>query len=472
MKFTVVGHAALYVECDGTTLLVDPWFFGSCYWRSWWHYPPLGEVRDEWLRPDYVFLTHHHFDHFHYPTLRRLSRDSHVVVPKMAVDFMAGEFADLGFRRVTELAHGETMALSSSLDIAAYQYGFDDSALVITDGNTVIADLNDCKIRGKPLEAITKRFGRPTFLMKSHSWAQAYPICYTAEQPGDLELVSRETYLGDFLGTVREMQPTYAMPFASMVCLLHPETRHLNKSLVTPIDVAEAFARSGITTSQLVVCNPGDTWDSRDGFGIADVDNYTDRDVRLAQLEVEVAPLIQKSLVDEAARELRYEDFASYFGEFLRALPPLANRVVRRPVVFEVGRAEKEYWILDFRSRTVTRAPVAPPDRANLVRIAPGVLADAIEKKIVYFVHISMRIEVELRPNGHHEDFFFWGLLAIWELGYMPARRITNSRALGAVWRRRSEVWEAGVSKLFARGPLVDRVTSNLMGDDERAAGA
>jgi UDP-MurNAc hydroxylase len=34
MRFTVVGHATLFVEGD-RTLLVDPWLFGSCYWRSW-----------------------------------------------------------------------------------------------------------------------------------------------------------------------------------------------------------------------------------------------------------------------------------------------------------------------------------------------------------------------------------------------------------------------------------------------------
>jgi UDP-MurNAc hydroxylase len=469
VKFTLVGHATLYVECEGTTLLVDPWLFGSCYWRSWWHYPPIGDVPDEWLAPDYVFLTHHHFDHFHYPTLRRLSRDTHIVVPKVAVDFMVGEFNTFGFRRITELPHGETMALSPSLDIAAFQYGFDDSALVITDGNTVVANLNDCKIRGRSLGEITKRFGRPTFLLKNYSWAQSYPICYTAEQPSDLELLSREDYLADFLQTVRDAQPTYAIPFASMVCLLHPETRHLNKSLVTPVDVAEAFDRSGITTTQLVRCNPGDSWDSRAGFSISDADYYADRDVRLAQLEADVAPIIEKSLAEEAARELRFDAFQAYFERFLGALPPFANRLIRRPIVFEAGAEAPEYWVLDFPTRSVSRSTTLPADRANLVRIPPGVLADAVDKQIVYFVHISMRIEIELRPNGHKEDLLFWGLLAIWELGYLPAGKVTNARTLSTAWRRRNEAWEAGFSKLFARGPLVNRMTSNLMSDDERA---
>ena len=116
-----------------------------------------------------------------------------------------------------------------------------------------------------------------------------------------------------------------------------------------------------------------------------------------------------------------------------------------------------------------------PADRANLVRIPPGVLADAIEKRIVYYVHISMRIEIELRPDGYKEDLLFWGILAIWELGYLPLRTMINPRAFGVAWRRRNEAWEAVFSKLFGRGPLVARMTSNLMSDEgrtERDSGA
>ncbi len=39
MKFTIVSHAGLLVESAGTSLMMDPWIVGSCYWRSWWNYP-------------------------------------------------------------------------------------------------------------------------------------------------------------------------------------------------------------------------------------------------------------------------------------------------------------------------------------------------------------------------------------------------------------------------------------------------
>ena len=63
-------------------MLIDPWLFGSCYWRSWWHYPPTMEPDAALLSPDFVYLTHHHFDHFHYPSMRRIDRNAEVLVAR------------------------------------------------------------------------------------------------------------------------------------------------------------------------------------------------------------------------------------------------------------------------------------------------------------------------------------------------------------------------------------------------------
>ena len=63
---------------------------------------------------------------------------------------MRSELADLGFRQVTELAHGLPMPLGDGLVVRSYQYGVDDSTLVVTHGETVIADFNDCRCEEPP----------------------------------------------------------------------------------------------------------------------------------------------------------------------------------------------------------------------------------------------------------------------------------------------------------------------------------
>lgn len=469
MRFTTLGHGGLFVEGDGRTLLVDPWLSGSCYWRSWWHFPPTGDPPAGALSPDFVYLSHHHFDHFHYPSMRRLDRRATVLMPRFGVDVMADEVRRLGFTDVRELRHGEVVELGEGLRAASFQYGFDDSALLVTDGRTTIADLNDCKVRGRALRELLDVFGRPTFLLKNHSWAQGYPNCYDAEDPADLEVLARDDYAADFLATVAEARPRYAVPFASMVCFLHPETRHLNQHVITPPEIASAFAARPVPGTEVVLLGPGDSWSDADGFELDPVDYYTDREKWLDELAELAAPAIARAAHAEAERPLTWAAFRAHFTAFLAALPPGASRLVPRPVVFRVASDDVPYWVVDFARQAVYRAARPPAERASIVTAPDGVLADALANRIVHFVHISMRLRVELRPGGVNEDFLFWGLLTIWELGYLPWTRLPFGRLAGAAWRRRRELWESVATRVLDRRPLAERLTANLMADADAA---
>lgn len=267
MKFTIIGHACLFIETGSETILVDPWLSGSCYWRSWWHFPPNTAIRPAVLEPDYIYLSHHHFDHFHYPSLRRLSRKARVLIPRFGLDIMRFELANLGFEDVTELPHGDVMKLTGGTRLASYQYGPDDSAFVVERDGVVLADLNDCKINGASARPLLREFRSPTFFFKSHSFAQAYPNCYTFADPADAQYMTRDDFVATFIGEAREMQPKYAIPFASMVAFLHPESRACNQYAVGPPEVVAAVNAPGaVPGSEAVLMIPGDTWDSHGGF--------------------------------------------------------------------------------------------------------------------------------------------------------------------------------------------------------------
>jgi UDP-MurNAc hydroxylase len=401
VKFTVVGHSCLFFETRAGSILVDPWLFGSAGWRSWWHYPP-SELRDEYLKPDWLYLTHHHPDHFHYPSMRRIDRSTRVLIPRFGVDTMRGEIARLGFGNVTELAHGQPCELARAVRVASYQYGFDDTAFVVQDGEHTVIDFNDCKMRGAPTRQILRDFGRPTFYLKGYSFAQGYPHCYSAEDPRDLELVSRETYLDDFVRTGCELGARYAIPFASMVAFLHPENFHVNERVIVPADVEKAFKRAVVSgklgDADLAPMSPGDSWDSEHGFCISERDWYSDRERRIAELAAEVRPTIERSLAAESSRKLEFTVFAGYFEPFTRALPPLVGRILlKRPIVFDLISAHPRYFVIHARQRRCYRAESAPVDRANLIRVSEGLLADAIEKRVVHFIHGSMRFRTTCR---------------------------------------------------------------------------
>ena len=471
MRFTIVGHAGLYVESGQTDLLVDPWLLGSCYWRSWWPFPPLDEIDPKWLTPRYIYISHHHFDHFHYPSLRRIHRDAHILVPRFGVDVMRRELAALGFENVTELPHGKPMDIGDGVTVRSFQYGVDDSTLVVTHGSTVIADLNDCKVRGWALRHMLSQTGPPTFLLKNYSAAQAYPGCYRAERAEDLGMISRDSYIVDFMQLTADSSPRYAVPFASMACFLHPETTARNAEIISPHDLEAAFAASPVAGAELVVMTPGDSWDEQAGFTLSRKDPFEQRDVTLARLQARAQPSIDASLAEEATRHATFERFARYFGRFVTALPPGLPRLFKRPVVFAGPDDTDPYWVIDIRRRRVYRSAALPRDWASLVRVPSGVLADAMSKRIVNFIHISMRLEIELNAGGVGTDFMFWGLLTVWELGYFPVRSLSMARVGSAAWARRREFLGMAWSQLSGKGSPAERMATTLMPSRTEAAG-
>ena len=472
MKFKVIGHSCLYAETSGPTILVDPWLLGSCYWRSWWHYPPVPDPPPpELLAADYVYLTHHHFDHFHFPSMRRIHRDAHVLVPKFGVPTLAEEVRSLGFHEVMEMPHGRVVQLTPEVRVASYQNGPDDSAFVIADGDQVLVDINDGKIRDRTLRTIREEFGRPTFVLKSYSFAQAYPVCYTADDPADLELISRDTYINDWILTMDVLEPRYAVPFGSMVAFLHPESRHLNPNLVVPSEVVDAYEarRPGSASrpgggTKAIQMDPGDTWDSETGFELAGFDWYTDKAKYLDELVAKVQPKLDAQAAAEEGVTLDYTTFSDYFQQFMKAFPPgmLGRFALKRPVVFHVPSSLLPYWVLDFKRRAVYRLSEPPPDTASIVTVSEAVLADAIDKRLVHVVHGSMRIKIHVRPGGAGDDVTFWGLVVPWELGYLPLQRSVGGRLAGVTWRRRDEWLEYLDALRGGGGTLFERLSDRF----------
>ncbi len=441
MKFTIIGHACLYIETGSETILVDPWLSGSCYWRSWWHFPPNTAIRPEFLEPDYIYLSHHHFDHFHYPSLRRISRKAHVFIPRFGVDIMRFELASLGFENVTELPHGDVLELTSGTRLGSYQYGPDDSALVVESDGVVLADLNDCKITGASVRLMLREFGQPTFFFKSHSFAQAYPNCYTFADSADAQYMTGEDFVATFVNEAREMRPKYAIPFASMVAFLHPESLHCNQYAVGPADVVAAVnAPGGVPGSEAVLMIPGDTWDSVSGFHLQANDYYTRRDEWIKRLAAENSEKIKAEELFESGIHVSFDQFEDFFGAFLRSLPPFIWLVLDKPLAFYIPGDAQPYWVLDFSSRSVNRAAATPANCAGVIRMNEAMLADAMAKNVVGFTHISMRLHIDLPAGGAPGDLLFWGLVTIGELGYLPLERMLNPRAIGVLWRRRAEV--------------------------------
>lgn len=115
LHITYIGHATLLIEMDGLRLLTDP-----ILRHQVWHLRRQQTMINElWYQKlDGVLISHLHWDHLDLPSLRRLDRDTLLIVPQGAAALLRGE----GFRRIKELQPGHTTRLKGATITATYAH--------------------------------------------------------------------------------------------------------------------------------------------------------------------------------------------------------------------------------------------------------------------------------------------------------------------------------------------------------------
>jgi L-ascorbate metabolism protein UlaG (beta-lactamase superfamily) len=101
---TYVGHATVRIDVDGTRLLTDPVLRGRVGLLARHGPTPLPRVTEG---VDAVLISHLHRDHADVGSLRRLGRETRLLVPPGSRRF----FERHGFAAVTELEPGESSAV-------------------------------------------------------------------------------------------------------------------------------------------------------------------------------------------------------------------------------------------------------------------------------------------------------------------------------------------------------------------------
>jgi UDP-MurNAc hydroxylase len=216
--FRTLSHAGLQVQAGGKELLCDPWLIGSCYWRSWWNYPPVPRSLVDSLSPDFIYLTHLHWDHFQGPSLRLFPRDTQMLIPYDRYDRMVRDLAEIGMRNVREVRHGERIELAPGLAIRSYHFSpfVTDSAVVIEAGDVVLVNANDAKLAGAPLRQLLSDYPSVDFCLRSHSSANPRACFHVTDEP-EVEVDDNEHYLRAFSLFIERVKPKFAIPFLQII---------------------------------------------------------------------------------------------------------------------------------------------------------------------------------------------------------------------------------------------------------------
>ena len=110
MDWLCLGHATWLCEAAGLRVLFDP-LLGPSHHGGVFEVVPRRTLVAEALRPDFIFVSHRHPDHFDVPSLRRLialDPEAVVVTPDALVAWAAKQ---LGARTVQVIAAGQRLEL-------------------------------------------------------------------------------------------------------------------------------------------------------------------------------------------------------------------------------------------------------------------------------------------------------------------------------------------------------------------------
>ena len=458
MKFTILSHAGLLAEHNGVSVVCDPWLIGSCYWRSWWNFPEPDPELINSLRPQFIYLTHLHWDHFHGASLQKLfDRKTKILVPKVPTRRMLEDLNWLGFHDIVEIPHGRSFQLGSDFALRSYQFGLGvDSAAVISGGGYTLFNCNDCKFFGLPLRQISRDYPKIDFIFRSHSSASPVPLCI--EDHERLLPVDDASYdsADQFARCAVYIGARYAIPFASNHCFLHPETRRFNSTATTP-DLARkrytaVAAQAGVDT-ECVVMPPGSGWSDATGFEIVPFD-FGKRDSYVEMMLERNAANLSRQVAAESKAVGDFPAFQKYFEQFLRSLPWLVRRKLTKAVFLVKDSAGTHSWSVDPQRGEIAVIEKAAPDSIAF-EVHAVVLNDCARLKMFSVWTASKRLKIRL-PSAEslrHANLWFT-LLDLYEVDLLPLGKNFSLRAMSVRlrrWREPVEVANILLRRLFLR---------------------
>ena len=442
MKVSVLSHACLLIESAGSSIVIDPWLLGSCYWRSWWNFPPAQYDTELLASVDAVLISHIHWDHWHGPTLKKLFKGKPVYVPDEPGLRSATDLASIGFRKVRRVPHGQTIQIGQ-FAVTMYQFGLflNDAAIVVEAEGVRLLNANDAKIAGWALSHLLTRHGQFKFAFRSHSSANPR-VCFVREDIENYVSDDRDHYFRSFTAFMDRVRPEFAIPFASNHCHLHDDVYARNNVISNPLQLRTYVSNLDQKRDwELQVMLPGSEWSLEGGFDLRSEDCFSNLDSTLDAYRAAVAPTLESYRNQENAVKIP-SNYYGRFAEMLKSWPWLLSGAICVSVRWPDGRGETIR--IDLLTRRVT--PIAYTQSSELglpLIIFPAIVfRDAILKNMFHHAGISKRCHFLAKSATDMQRLnAVMSVLEKRELGFLPLRISYLGRMMKAYVRRWRELF-------------------------------
>lgn len=181
MRITGLGHAGMFIETTGGSILCDPWVKPAFY-GSWFPFPDNRALDwEKYGKADFLYVSHRHRDHFDPWLLETyVPKDIEVLLPDYPTDDLENDLRALGYTNITYTTAGEVIERGPlRLMVTPLRAPSDgpigDSSLSVDDGTASILNQND----SHPLDLDKLlSFGKPEAYFTQFSGAIWWPMVY------------------------------------------------------------------------------------------------------------------------------------------------------------------------------------------------------------------------------------------------------------------------------------------------------
>jgi UDP-MurNAc hydroxylase len=316
MEIQFIGHASFSIATHGRKIVCDPWLSGKVFNDSWAQICTPAPV--DWSTVDYLWISHEHPDHFHFPTLKSIplvdKQRIVVLYQTHSSKRMIDALGKLGFQHVTELPLYRWKEIAPGIEVYCGSVGSMDSFLAVRSEGKCILNLNDCVLNPGQLGYIKSAVGHITTLFTQFSIAN-WVGNDSDELGGAIEKLHELRWQADIF------KPDHIVPFASFVYFCNQENQRMNAWINTP----ELISRQGLPGLHFMY--PGDVWDlqENEAASMTALARYTKDFAATMQIDPTPRPVDEEQLM-KAARSCM-DTFVTHYPHQSKKIPPLTIHV-------------------------------------------------------------------------------------------------------------------------------------------------
>ncbi|MCF8540157.1 MAG: Rieske 2Fe-2S domain-containing protein [Aurantimicrobium sp.] len=235
MRVTGLGHAGLFIETLGGSVLCDPWVHPA-FFGSWFPFPDnRGLDWEKFGKADYLYVSHRHRDHFDPQLLQRyVPTDITVLLPEYPTDDLERDLRALGYTNIFYTKAGEVIERDGlRIMVTPMRAPSDgpvgDSSLSLDDGTAVILDQNDA--HPLDLDALLG-FGKVDAYFTQFSGAIWWPMAYdlTLEEKQHFAQLKRDAQTKRAQFYITKIDAPHVFPMAGPPMFLDDELFGFNGS--------------------------------------------------------------------------------------------------------------------------------------------------------------------------------------------------------------------------------------------------